>query len=63
MEGGEKSLCVVFLADQKIAISWKKKRFGASYSTNLQKCLQSWQRKIRKFIVTAFNCEESMHRK
>ena len=50
---GEKCLCVVFLAGQKIASSWKKMRFGASYSTSnrlllvaihilttgLQKCL------------------------
>ena len=54
-----------------------KKRFGASYSTSnkllliaghimttgLQKCLSSWQCKIRKFTVTAFHCEESTHRK
>ena len=52
-------------------------RFGASYSTSnrfllvarhilttgLQKYLQSWQCKIRKFTVTAFHCEESTHRK
>ena len=51
--------------------------FGASYSTSnklllvarqipttgLQKCLESWQCKIRKFTVTSFHCEESTHRK
>ena len=54
MEGGKKEVFLRrFLADQKIAISWKKMRFGASYSTSnklllvaghilttgLQKCL------------------------
>ena len=32
MEGGEKVSLRRFLADQKIASSWKKIRFGASYS-------------------------------
>ena len=55
----------------------EKMRFGASYSMSnkllliakhimtmgLQKCLLSWQCKIRKFTVTAFHCEESTHRK
>ena len=53
MEGGKKVSLRRFLADQKIASSWKKMRFGASYSisnklllvarhilpTGLQKCL------------------------
>ena len=74
---GKKCFCVVFLADQKIASSWKKVRFGASYrtskklllvakhilTTGIQKCLLSWQCKIRKFTVTAFHCEESTYRK
>ena len=53
MEGGKKVSLRRFLTDQKIASSWKKMRFGASYSTSnklllvvrhilttgLQKCL------------------------
>ena len=52
-------------------------RFRASYSTSNklllgarhiltaghQKCLKSWQCKIRKVTVAAFHCEESTHRK
>ena len=34
MEGGKKVSLRRFLADQKIANSWKKMRFGASYSTS-----------------------------
>ena len=71
MECGKKVSLPRFLADQKIAISWKKMRFGAYYSTSnklllvarhilttsLQNILKSWQCKIRKFTVTAFHCE------
>ena len=53
MEGGKKVSLRRFFADQKIAILWKKMRFGVSYSTSnklllvaghilttgLQKCL------------------------
>jgi len=77
MAGGGKVSLRRFLADQKIASSWKKVRFGASYrtskklllvakhilTTGIQKCLLSWQCKIRKFTVTAFHCEESTYRK
>ena len=76
MEDGKKVCLHLFLADQKIAGLWKK-HFGASYSTSnklllvakhilttgLQKCLKSWQCKICNFTVTAFQCEESTHRK
>ena len=55
----------------------EKMRFGASYSmsndlllvarhiltTGLQKCPLSWHHKLCEFTVTAFHCEESMHRK
>ena len=35
MERGKNSVfALLFLADQKIASSWGKKRFGASYSTS-----------------------------
>ena len=34
MEGGKKVSSRRFLADQKIASSWKKMRLGASYSTS-----------------------------
>ena len=77
MEDGKKVSLRRFLDDQKIASSQKKMRFGASYSTSnklmlvsrhimttgLKKCLYSWQCKIRKFTVTAYQCEESTHRK
>ena len=77
MEDGKKVSLHRFLDNQKIASSYKKMRFGASYSTSnkllliarqimttgLQICLKSWQCKIRKFTVTTFHCEESTHRK
>ena len=34
MEGGGKVSLRRFLADEKIASSWEKMRFGASYSTS-----------------------------
>ena len=73
MEDGKKVSLHRFVADQKIASLCS----GASCSTSnkllltarhilttgLKKCLYSWQCKIRKFTVTAFHCEERMHRK
>ena len=55
----------------------KKTNFLPSYSTSnkllliarrvlntgLQKCFYSWHCKFGEFIVTAFHCEESTHRK
>ena len=79
MEGGGKSVFASFWGwrEDREFVGEKKKRVGASCSrsnkllliarhimtTGLQKCLYSWQCKIRKFTVTAFHCEESTHRK
>ena len=46
MEGGKKVTLRRFLADQKIASSYKKMRFGASYSTSNKLLL------IAKHIMT-----------
>ena len=78
MEGGGKIFLASFFGwPEDREFEGEKMRFGASYSTSnklllvarhipttgLQKCLSSWQCKIRKFTVTAFHCEESMHQK
>ena len=76
---GKKGALRRFWADQKIASSWEKENRSVwghpiaratrycllpdILTTSLQKSLYSWQCKIRKFIVTAFHCEESTHRK
>ena len=75
--GGKKSVFASFFCWPEDHEFVEKMRFGASYSTSnklllvarhitttgLQKCLWSWQCKIRKFTVTAFHCEESTHQK
>ena len=46
MDGGKKVSLRRFLADQKIAILWKKMRFGASYSTSNKLLL------VARYILT-----------
>ena len=73
--GWKKSVFASFFGRLEDCEFMEKMRFVASYSmsnkllllarhiltTGLQNV--SWQCKIRKFIVTAFHCEEGTHRK
>ena len=74
MEGGNKCLCIVFLADQKIVSSWKKCVLGHPIAQATSYCLlpdafRLWASKnvfkvgSVKFTVTTFHChcEESTH--
>ena len=75
-DGGWNQVSLQRFPADKIASAWTKCFFWQpiarttsscllpdTLTMRLQKCLYSWQCKLRELTVTAFHCKESTHRK